>query len=323
MRPPALRAVWVSACLALMLGACAGEEIIVKTADGKELEARDIDRDALALLPPGLAVLSVDAAELFNSSLGNQLLALTESQLPLPPSANFSPRRDLERLLVAGYSAAGVDFAGVALGKFDPKAIDAAAGRAELTPLGTPLVAVKYSQWKSYVSANLGFCVLTPRTVLFGNEVGIRRALDRLERGDLTIQVHPDVEALLRTPGAPIALGGSNLNGELDPFVQKTPLVSNIRVVRAIANLKDPGMNFAGTFTYADEASAVAAKDRFEQTFSTLDSLGSVGALFGLRKPVQTFSTELKQTSVQVAVSSDTGTAEMLLNALQGLLGRR
>ncbi len=297
--------------------------MIVKTADGKELSIQDIDRDPLALMPPGLAVVSVQASELFNSPLGNQLVALADSQLPVPASANFIPRRDLERLLVAVYSAAGVDFAGVAIGKFDPKAIDAAANRAEVTPLGTPLVPVKYSQWKFYVSANVGFCVLTPKTVLFGNEVGIRRALDRLERGDLTVQLHADVEALLRTPGAPIAVGASNLNGELDAFVQKTPLAANIRVVRAIADLKAPGSNFAGTFTYADEASALAAKGGFDQTFATLDSLSTVGALFGLRKPIQSFSTELKQTSVQVAASSDTATAEMLLGALNGLLGRR
>lgn len=316
----------LSLVLSLALGltaACSSEEIIVKTADGKELSAKDIDRDVLALVPPGLAVVSVDAQELFTSTLGNLLVALTESQLPLPASANFNPRRDLTRLLVAAYSAAGVDFAGVASGTFDVAAIEAAASRSEVTPLGTPLVKVKYSQWQFYVSANIGFCVLTPKTALFGNEVGIRRALDRLERGDLTLQLHPEIEALLRAPGAPIAIGASNLNGELDPFVQKTPLATNIRVVRAIANLKEPGMNFAGTFTYADDASANAAKQGFEQTFATLDSLSSVGALFGLRKPIQSFSTELKQSSVQLAVSSDTVTAEMLLGTLNGLLGRR
>jgi hypothetical protein len=308
---------------ALLLNACSGEEIIVKTADGQELSAADIDKEPLSLLPPGLAVANVSTLELFNSSLGNQLVALAESQLPIPASANFNPRRDLKRLFVAVYSAAGVDFAGVAVGKFDPKAIEAAAARSEVTPLGTPLVTVKYSKWTFYVSANLGFCVLTPNTVLFGNEVGIRRALDRLERGDLTIQLHPDVEALLRTPGAPIAIGATNLNGELDPFVQKTPLAANIRVVRAIADLKEPGSNFAGTFTYADESAAAAAKEGIDQTFTTLDSLSTVGALFGLRKPVRSYATELKETSVQVAVSSDTVTAEMLLSMLNGLLGQR
>lgn len=320
---------WGHVCAALVLAGtvwcsgCSSEEIIVKTADGHKLAAADIDKDPLALMPPGLAVMNLATPELFTSRLGTQLVALAESQLPVPASANFNPRRDLERLLVAVYSAAGVDFAGVAVGTFDTKAIEAAAARAEVTPLGTPLVTVEYSQWKFYVSANIGFCVLTARTVLFGNEVGIRRALDRLERGDLSVQLHPDVEVLMRSPGAPIAVGASNSNGELDPFISQTPLASNVRVVRAIANLSDPGMNFAGTFTYADEASAGVAKQRFDQTFATLDSLSTVGALFGLHKPLQTFGSELKQTSVQVTVSSDTQSAEMLLGMLNKLLERR
>lgn len=328
MRKRALWGGWGRAFSALVLAGtvlsagCASEEIIVKTADGHKLSAADIDKDPLALMPPGLAVMSLATPELFASRLGNQLVALAESQLPVPASANFNPRRDLERVLVAVYSAAGVDFAGVAVGRFDINAIDAAASRAEVTPLGTPLVTVEYSQWKFYVSANIGFCVLTPRTVLFGNEVGIRRALDRLERGDLTLQLHPDVEALLRSPGAPIAVGASNSNGELDPFIAKTPLASDIRVVRAIANLDDPGLNFAGTFTYADETAAAVAKQRVDQTFATLDSLSTVGALFGLQKPVRTFGSEVKQTSVQVTVSSDTHATEMLLGMLNQLVAR-
>lgn len=304
--------------------ACSSEEIIVKTAAGTELVAADIDAEPLALMPPNsLALLNLEPKQLFQSSLGQRFLQLAQSQMPLPPSANFDPQRDLDRLLVGFYSASGADFSGVAVGKFDVEAIKAAAARSEMTPLGTPIVAVKYSQWEFYVSANLGFCVLTPKTLLFGNEVGIRRALDRLERGDLRVEQVAEVEALMRNPGAPIALGASNADAALDALIQKTPLAANLRLARVVANLQPPGFNVAGTFTFGDAASAQTAKERFEQTLVTVDSLGAVGAWFGAQKPIQSHQTTLVDLSVQVSVAAETQVAESLLGALNGLLPKR
>jgi hypothetical protein len=275
-------------------------------------------------LPPNsLAMLNLDPKQLFQSSLGQQFLLLAQSQMPLPPSAGFEPQRDLDRLTIGFYSAAGADFAGVAVGKFDVAAIKAAAARSEVTPLGTPMVGVRYSQWEFYVSANLGFCVLTPKTVLFGNEVGIRRALDRLERGDVRVEQAADVEALMRAPGAPIALGASNADAALDGLIQRTPLATNLRMARAIANLEPPGFNVAGTFTFADAASAQVAKERFEQTLATIDNLGAVGAWFGAQKPIQSHQTTLLAESVQVSVAGETQVAESLLGLLNGLLPKR
>lgn len=309
--------------LAVSVG-CSSEEIIVKTASGVELKAEDIDADPLALLPPNsLALLVLEPKQLFQTTLGQQFLQLAQSQLPLPPSAQFEPQRDLDRLLVGVYSAAGADFAGVAVGKFDVAAIKAAAERSDVTPLGTPLVAVRYSQWEFYVSANLGFCVLTPKTVLFGNEVGIRRALDRLERGELRVEQVAEVEALLRNPGAPIALGASNADAALDALISRTPLATNLRLARVVANLEPPGFNVAGTFTFGDAASAELAKGRFEQTLVTIDSLGAVGAWFGAQKPIQSHQTTLLDTSVQVSVAAETQVAQSLLAGLNGLLPKR
>lgn len=303
---------------------CSSEEIIVKTAAGTELHAADIDADPLALIPArSLAIISLDAKELFQSSLGQRFVALAQSQMPLPPSAQFEPQRDLERLLIGFYASSGADFSGVAVGKFDVAAIKAAAAKSEVTPLGTPLVAVRYSQWEFYVSANLGFCVLTPKTALFGNEVGIRRALDRLERGDLRVDQAPDIEALMRNPGAPIALGASNEDAALDALIQRTPLASNLKIVRVVGNLQAPGLNLAGTFTFGDASSAQVARDRFEQTFATLDTLGSVGVWFGAQKPVQTHQTNVVETSLQVSVASETQVAESLLAGLNGVLPQR
>lgn len=311
-------------CLGLGASACSSEEVIVKTTSGVELKAADIDAEPLALIPPGaLAVANLQPKDLFVSTLGHRFLALAQSQFPLPPSANFEPQRDLERLIVGVYSAAGVDFSGVAVGRFDVAAIKAAADKSELTPLGTPLVPVRYSQWDFYVSANIGFCVLTPKTVLFGNEVGIRRALDRLERGDLRVSQDADVETLMRNPGAPIALGGSNSDPALGALLQRTPLGSNLRVARIVANLQPPGLNVAGTFTFVDATSAESARSGFEQLFSALRGLDAVGALFGVQPSNVQHQTQLVETSVQVSVATETQVAERLLTGLNEFLPRR
>ncbi len=311
-------------CTCLSIGACSHEEIIVKTAAGAELGAADIDAEPLALVPPGsLALLNLAPQELFQSTLGHHFLALARSQFPLPASAGFEPQRDLERMIVGVYSAAGVDFSGVAVGTFDVNAIKAAAERSEVTPLGTPLVAVRYSQWEFYVSANVGFCVLTPKTVLFGNEVGIRRALDRLERGELRVQQDPDVESLMRNPGAPIALGASNTDAALDAIVQRTPLANNLRVARVVANLQPPGLNVAGTFTFADPTSAQAAKSGFDQVFAAIQGMEAVGALFGLKPSNLTHQTNVVETSVQVTVATETQVAERLLAGLNEFIPQR
>lgn len=301
--------------------ACTSEEVVIKTATGVELAAADIDAEPLALVPPGsVALVNLQAKELFQSTLGQRFLELARSQFPLPVSVHFEPQRDLERLLIGVYSASGVDFSGVAVGHFDVQAIQNAAAKSEITPLGTPLVAVRYSNWEFYVSANVGFCVLTPKTVIFGNEVGIRRALDRLERGELRVQQVPEVEALMRNPGAPIALGASNADAALDALIQKTPLAANLRLARVVANLLPPGMNVAGTFTFADVESAQLAKQRIDQTLATFDSAGSVAALFGLSKPMQSYQTNLVELSVQVTIATETQVAESLLAGLNGLL---
>src|SRR5690606_13645639 len=83
---------------------CGGEEVIIKTADGVELTAADIDNNPLALMPGGsVGVFNVDMQALWASPSGNRWLQLVGSRLPVPPSANFDPERDLSRLYVGLY----------------------------------------------------------------------------------------------------------------------------------------------------------------------------------------------------------------------------
>src|SRR6185369_16970153 len=108
-------------------------------------------------------------------------------------------------LYIGLYSMSGADVAGVAIGRFNPQAIDQAADGVTQTPLGAPLVKTTYAKQTLYVSRNVGFAVLTPRTALFGDETGIRRALDRLSEGRASHDVPKWEDSVLATPNAPIA----------------------------------------------------------------------------------------------------------------------
>src|SRR5690606_28199012 len=76
---------WLTAC-------GSSKEIVVKTADGVEIAAKDIDANPLSLLPGGALLLAnVQPKELFQSSLGGRFRNLAAKQFPLPPSAQFEP----------------------------------------------------------------------------------------------------------------------------------------------------------------------------------------------------------------------------------------
>ena len=312
--------------LGAVLTACgSSEEIVVKTADGVEISARDIDANPLALLPPGALVLAnVQPQELFQSQLGARFVQLAKSQFPLPPGAQFEPQRDLDRLLVGAYSIQGVDLAGVAVGRFNVEAIADAARRSEITPLGVPLVRVKYSHWEFYVAGNVGFCPLTSRTALFGNEVGMRRALDRLERGELSVQQENDLVTLVERPGAPLAIGASNSDAGLNALARYVPLVRPMRMARVVANLQPPGVNIAGTLTFDDAQTAEQARLEMNQAYAALQTLTTVGAVFGLDLPVRNYEASVLKTSLQVTIAAEVAAAVTLLNMLDTvLLARR
>jgi hypothetical protein len=76
----------VIALLALAVAGCPKkDEVIIQTAEGKELTAADIDRDPLALLPGGMVGLAyVDAQKLFASQFGQKLLTIARARSPVP-----------------------------------------------------------------------------------------------------------------------------------------------------------------------------------------------------------------------------------------------
>jgi hypothetical protein len=303
--------------------ACSSENIVIKTADGIELSAADVDKDPLRLLPAGaLAIVQADAEPVLRSAVGARLLALAERVLPLPASANFHPAKDVSRVVVGLYSFAGVDFAGVATGSFDLEAIEKAADGIQLTPLGSPLVKMQYSKWKFYVSANVGFALLTPHTAVFGNEAGIRRVLDRLERGNLERALGKELQTLLEKPGAPVAFG---VDAATDPQVaalaERAAFLHGMSLLRGVANFEAPGFNLAATLTYPAAAAAADAKGSIEMLAGVIQGLGAVSSLFGGSQPLQRFEATTVKSSLQVLAATDTKMLEQLLDLVPAAAG--
>ena len=113
----------------------------MRSADGADVTAPEIDGDPLQLLPPGsVSWFHLDVATAAQSDLGQYVLADLEARMPMPEGAGFSLRRDVSQLSVALYSMQGVDFAGVAIGRFDPGKINAAALEYKGGSLAPPLV---------------------------------------------------------------------------------------------------------------------------------------------------------------------------------------
>jgi hypothetical protein len=310
--------------LALSVGCGGGEDIIVKTADGAGMTAADIDRDPLALLPAGATLVgTLDAQNLFASSMGQRLLALLQARLPLPASVGFEPRRDLSRLYVGLYSFQGVDFAGVAAGNFNRQAIEEAANGTEQTPLGSPLVRVQYAGRVFYVSANVGFVVLTEHTVVYGNETGIRRVLDRMEAGRVKNELGPELNALMLQPGAPIAFGVEpGGNAVADAAGQQQAFLRDLSLARVIGDFESPGVNAAGTLTYKSPEAAVAARDSLASTAQNLSTLGTLlGFVTGQAPPLRAFNAATEGTSVQVTAAFDATVADHLIGLSATVLG--
>ncbi len=313
------------AWLALMvtLGCGGGDDVIIKTSDGVELTAEDIDRNPLALMPGGaVGVFNIDAPSLFQSSAGARLLTVAQSRLPLPLSAGFAPERDLERIVLGLYSFQGVDFMGVATGKFDPEAIEKAASASETTPLGTPLVRVEYAGRVFYVSANIGFVVLTNRTVVFGNETGIRRALDRMEAGRIGVEMPEEMASLMERPGAPIAFASdARHDPQVAALASQFAFLKNVGMVRAVGNFDAPGMNLAGTLTYVDEAAALEGQASIQQLRQGLATVGFLTSILGMSQPIQNLQADVNGSSLQVTIAFDAQAAASLLDTFASSVG--
>lgn len=292
----------------------AGDSVVL-AGDGTRLSSEEIDRDPLALLPSGpIGLVYVDAQAAFSSDLGPAVAALVSHAVPLGPEANFDAKRDVRKVYMGLYSLQGADVAAVVQGTFDPDAIRTAAGRGAMTALGVPLTHLEYASNDLYTAGGVGFVVVTKGTAVAGNETGIRRVLDRIRDKRLRRDVPDWMASLVETPKASI-VGVADLSTEpqVSATAQQFPFLNGLTVVRVLGNFEPPGINFAGSLTYPDTASAQRASASLQQ-LSQLTAYTSLLALIGIRPPIQNLQVRTEQKDVQFIVAVDSQSAASLLD---------
>ena len=307
----------------LGLAACAADKnTVVEASLGTEASETAIDQDPWALLPSGpVGWAYVDAQRLFASRFGPTALNLVLRRLPALEAAGFDAKRDLSSLSVGVYSIQGADFIGVAKGNFKREQIEAHVEQNPVTPLGIPLTKTSYGERTLFMAESLGFCLLTDQTVLFGNQMGMRRAIDRVRRGRLERSLPDWLEAQLKNTQAPVVTG---LNLKENPLSAATrgelPFVNGMATLGVLANFEEPGMNLAGTAQYDDENAARLGAQNLEAFDDYLQTMGWVMALFGVAQPLRSLTAEAQGNEARFVAQIDGAAVDRLLVQADALL---
>jgi hypothetical protein len=254
---------------ALAAYACGG----AKSPDNESL---DLDADPLALLPSSSVALSALDARAFYASntVGARIAQLSERLVPVGDESGFSASRDVDRVTLACYATGGLEAAAVVSGRFDPDRIARSASNNTITRLGAPLVVSTYAGRTLYTVANVGFCVLTPKTAVAGTEWGIRRTLEKIESKQLVRAFKPwmieTVHAKDAAATAAIDLEDSDVARAAVAAVP-LPGASGMRLARVVGNFASPGMHIALRLSYVDAQTAQTAADGLRN----LNAIGS------------------------------------------------
>jgi hypothetical protein len=302
-------------------GCGASKESITPTVASAELSAQEIDANPLALLPGGVVGFArFEAQATFSAAFGPNLANLARQLAPLPTSAGFVIERDLERVFIGFYSMSGADLAGVAIGRFDEPRIRAAAqttnAPGQAPAVGT-LVQSIYAGKTVYTVNNLGFCLLTARTALFGNETGIRRALDRIREGRTGNRLPAWTQDLLDEKQAPLGFGLDLRATALSDSVSKqVPFVEGLSAARVRGNYAAPGLNLVGSLGYPTPEAAATGAQRVTQTRDLLSQAGLLMSLFGVAQPIERLEAKANGTDVDVVATLNGTTLGRLITQL-------
>lgn len=292
---------------------CAGDEGAVLIG-GLHVDPLTIDRDPLALLPSGIIMMSyLDASTLFASRLGPEVAQVVAGLFPLGPESNFVASRDVVKVYGGVYAMQGADFCTILQGNFDERSIRAAAETRAVTLAGAPLIRSRYADSDLYTAGNVGFVILTSHTVLSGTETGIRRALDRLRFGKLERSMPAWMTDLMATKGASFVLAG-DLHGQaaVEAAAPTMPFLDGLQYIRVIGNFQPPGVNFAGSLTYADPTRATSgagALANLQQMTKFVTLLSS----WGMGGPVPAMKVAQAGSDVAFTLPLDESTAKLLL----------
>jgi hypothetical protein len=96
--------------------------------------------------------------------------------------------------------------------------------------------------------------------------------------------------------------------------------VDGLKTLALVGNFADPGLNLAGTLSYAEADSATRGAENLKALHSRLSTYGTVLALLGIPQPVRSLDAKAEQTEVRFVVGVDGGAVAVLLEKAEAYL---
>jgi hypothetical protein len=175
----------VASLVALAPLGCGGKPPADPTTVGDGTVPIDVDGDPLLLLPSGaFAAGEIDVRAWFAAGRsGAKMVTIADACNPFVDAFGVVASRDIDKITFVAFAGASLEVLGVARGTFDAAKFREAAEKKLLVADGSPVIASRYRNADLYTVANIGFSVLSGKTMLVGTEGGLRRALDRVHDG--------------------------------------------------------------------------------------------------------------------------------------------
>lgn len=277
--------------------------------------------DAFALLPgSAIAVGTVDGRAFFSSkTFGSELTKLIEKYVPIGQEAGFQASRDVDRVTFASYAFQGVDAAAVIIGRFDEAKIKQVALQHTPTKSGGSLVASQYAGRDVYTISNVGFTILSPTKAIAGSEAGIRRVLERIKDGRVKRDITPWMIETAETPGAAAAVAVDLASHPMPAEALRqlpVPFIQTAKAVRVLLTFKEPGIQVASSFTYADAPAAQTSSEQIKQVLG----MSTLLAVFGVK--LSNIDLKIEKQDVQVKLEVDDQSLRQVLAQAPQWLGQ-
>jgi hypothetical protein len=152
--------------------------------------------------------------------------------------------------------------------------------------------------------------------MLVGNETGMRRALDRIRDGRVRREVPEWMTKLMDNPQASMVFAGELTNQPHVAAMAKTaPFLNGLMNFRILGNFQAPGINFAGTLSYPDPASATAGANSLRgigQMATTMNVL----AFLGISSPLKDLQVQSQDNDATFVAAVDGQSLVRLLGML-------
>jgi hypothetical protein len=162
-----------------------------------------------------------------------------------------------------------------------------------------------------FTAHGLGFVIVTPRTAIFGNEIGIRRCLDRIAEGRIADDMPAWVQQLANTPGAAYSIGIDLQAGPVATAVaQRLPFLHGATLARGVGNFDPPGLHLAGTITHAE---AEQARSSVQGLLAAGNGVNVWGRLLGLGQPIHKLEAQSAGLDNRFVLAVDASSIETLM----------